>query len=107
DAFVNAILAQWHGPSSVFRWINCAHTAPLLVSAEGELHELDGPAAPALGIGAKPEITVRERQLVPGERLLLLSDGVLERRARPGRPFAMAGVRAAVARSRTRAGATG
>jgi serine phosphatase RsbU (regulator of sigma subunit) len=51
-------------------------------------------------------VTVRERQLMPGERLLLLSDGVLERRARHGRPFAMAGVRAAVARSGTGAAAT-
>ena len=106
DAFANVILAQWHGPSSVFRWINCAHNAPLLISARGELHELDGPAQPALGIGEKPDVTVRERRLVPGERLLLLSDGVLERRARHGRPFGMAGVRAAVARSGTGAAAT-
>jgi AcrR family transcriptional regulator len=106
DAFVNVILAQWHGPSSVFRWINCAHNAPLLLSAQGELHELDGPAQPSLGIGEKPDVAIRERQLVPGERLLLLSDGVLERRARHGRPFGMAGVRAAVARSGTGAAAT-
>jgi serine phosphatase RsbU (regulator of sigma subunit) len=106
DAFVNLILAQWHGPSSVFRWINCAHNAPLLISAEGEIHELDGPSQPALGVGEKPDVAIRQRRLVPGERLLLLSDGVLERRARHGRPFGMAGVRAAVARSGVGAAAT-
>jgi serine phosphatase RsbU (regulator of sigma subunit) len=106
DAFVNLILAQWHGPSSVFRWINCAHNAPLLISAEGEIHELDGPSQPALGVGEKPDVAIRQRRLVPGERLLLLSDGVLERRARHGRPLGMAGVRAAVARSGVGAAAT-
>jgi len=106
DAFVNVILAQWHGPSSVFRWINCAHNAPVVLSAQGELHELDGPGDPALGIGAKPDVTVRERRLVPGERLLLLSDGVLERKTRHGRRFGISGVRAAVARSGTGAAAT-
>jgi serine phosphatase RsbU (regulator of sigma subunit) len=106
DAFVNVIIAQWHGPSSVFRWINCAHNTPLVLSVQGELHELDGPAQPALGVGAKPDVSIRERRLVPGERLLLLSDGVLERKTRHGRPFGMAGVRAAVARSGTGAAAT-
>ncbi len=106
DAFVNVILARWHGPSSVFQWINCAHNSPLLISPQGELRELDGPAQPALGIGEKPGVTIRERRLAPGERLLLLSDGVLERRARHDRPFGMAGVRAAVARSGTSAAAT-
>jgi serine phosphatase RsbU (regulator of sigma subunit) len=106
DAFVNVILARWHGPSSVFQWINCAHNAPLLLSAEGELHALAGPAQPALGIGEPPDVTVRERRLVAGERLLLLSDGVLERRVSDGRSFGMAGVRAAVARSGTGAAAT-
>ena len=106
DAFVNVIIAQWHGPSSLFRWINCAHNTPVVLSAQGELHELDGPAQPALGVGAKPDVAIRERRLVPGERLLLLSDGVLERKTRHGRQFGMAGVRAAVARSGTGAAAT-
>ena len=51
-------------------------------------------------------MAIRERRLVPGERLLLLSDGVLERKTRHGRQFGMAGVRAAVARSGTGAAAT-
>jgi serine phosphatase RsbU (regulator of sigma subunit) len=41
--------------------------------------------------------TIQRRRLEPGERLLLISDGVLDRRTSAGESFGMAGVRAALA----------
>jgi serine phosphatase RsbU (regulator of sigma subunit) len=96
-AFVNAVLARWHGPSSILRWITCGHQPPLLLAADGQVTELAGTEHEALGLGElERSFTVDRRRFEPGERLLLLSDGVLDRRTDAGGPFGMEGVRAAV-----------
>ena len=105
-AFVNVVLCRWHGPSTTFRWITCGNHAPLLISPHGELRQLAGPTHAALGPGDCPDLSVEERRLEPGERILLLSDGVLTRRTRRNREFGLAGVRAAVARAGPGAPAT-
>lgn len=43
--------------------------------------------------------TIDRRRLAPGERLLLVSDGVLDRRTGDGQPFGLDGVRTALARA--------
>jgi serine phosphatase RsbU (regulator of sigma subunit) len=93
-AFVNIVIARWHGPSSTFRWITAGHQPPLLMS-EGEVVELGGNREyAALGTGdAEREFTASARRLAPGERLLLLSDGVLQRRTTDGAPFGLDGLR--------------
>lgn len=74
----------------------------MLVSSQGELLELTGTAHPALGLGEHARrFRIERRRLEPGERLLLISDGVLDRRTRGGESFGMAGVRAG-ARTSTR-----
>jgi serine phosphatase RsbU (regulator of sigma subunit) len=96
---VTAIIGRWHGPSSTFGWINCGHPAPVVVSPEGRLEEL-GPAAGALGApDGEPDLRVTRRRLIPGERLVLYSDGVTERPTLDGRPFGLEGIRRAVARA--------
>jgi serine phosphatase RsbU (regulator of sigma subunit) len=97
-AFVNVVLARWHGPSSMFSSITCGHQAPLLITAQGDLIELEYAEHPALGLGEPARrFTTDRRRLEPGERLLLLSDGVLERRRLDGEPFGLDGVRGAIA----------
>jgi len=97
-AFVNVVLGRWHGPSSTFRSITCGSQPPLLIRRDGELTELDAAEHPALGLGEPARrFTVDHRRLEPGERLLLLSDGVLDRRTTGGEPFGLAGVRTALA----------
>ena len=63
-------------------------------------------SAPRARTGRRPHFQVEARRLEAGERLLLLSDGVLARPTRRNRPFGLAGVRAAVARSGPGAAAT-
>ena len=53
----------------------------VLVDAEGSLTELRAPKHPPLGTGdTKPSFTPTERQLHSGEQLLLMTDGIIERR---------------------------
>jgi serine phosphatase RsbU (regulator of sigma subunit) len=105
-AFVNAVLGRWHGPSATFRWITCAHQPPLLITSAGELHQLAGASHGSLGVDDDEPYVVESRRLDAGDRLLLLSDGVLERGTHRGEPFGLRGVRAAVARSAPGAAAT-
>ena len=96
-AFVNATIARWHGPSSTFSWITCGEQRPLLIDERGELTELSGPTHDSLGLGAgEREFELASRRLSPGERLLLVSDGVLDRATHSGERFGTEGVRAAL-----------
>ena len=96
-AFVNAVIARWHGPSSTFSWITSGHQPPLLVDDRGELAELPGTRHDGLGLGDEDRgFAIDRRRLAPGERLLLISDGVLDRRTHAGARFGLEGVRAAL-----------
>ena len=97
-ACVSVVLGSWHGPSATFYSITCGPRPPLLIT---EAHEVVEPAHSeheALGIGdAARRFTVDRRQVQPGQRLLLLSDGVLDRRTHDGGQFGLDGIRAAIA----------
>ena len=61
---------------------------------------LGGPQHPALGTGDESRaIEPAERQLRAGERLLLLTDGVLHRRTEDGGAFGVEGLRSALDRA--------
>jgi serine phosphatase RsbU (regulator of sigma subunit) len=97
-AFSNVILGRWHGPSSTWSSITCGSQPPLLITARTELIELDFTEHAALGLGAAARrFTIDRRRLNPGERLLLVSDGVLGRCTYAGEPFGLDGVRSAIA----------
>jgi serine phosphatase RsbU (regulator of sigma subunit) len=97
-AFVNVVLGRWHGPSSTFASITCGDQGPLLITADGRLIELDCSEHPPLGAGQPARrFAIDRRRLEPGERLLLLSDGVLDRGTGNGQSFGLQGVRAAIA----------
>ena len=100
-AFVNVVIARWHGPSSTFRWITAGHQSPLLISG-GEVRELgDDREYESLGRGpAGRGYRVSERRLTRDDVLLLVSDGVLERRMKGGGSFGLDGVRAVAAEHR-------
>jgi serine phosphatase RsbU (regulator of sigma subunit) len=93
--FLTAVLAHWHPPTSTFGWIVAGHPPPLLAQADGAVTELHGAATYPLGLSDEErDFTVNERRLLPGERVLLYSDGVTERRRGDGTLLGLAALTA-------------
>lgn len=88
-SFVTLLLGSWHAQTSTLSWINCGHPPPLLISRGGEVIELDGPATHPLGIwpDRRSGFPRNHRRLEVGDRVMLYSDGVTERRAPDDMPI--------------------
>ena len=59
------------------RYINAGHCAPILLSQDGRYEYLETTAMPA-GLLPQTEFPVEERQISPGDRLVIYTDGVTE-----------------------------
>jgi serine phosphatase RsbU (regulator of sigma subunit) len=95
---ITAIVARWRGATSTFTWINCGHHDAYLVDVNGNLNELNGPVHPPLGIGdGERSFETTERRLASDERLILVTDGITERRTEDGGTFGTEGIRRALA----------
>jgi hypothetical protein len=79
--FLTAVFAVWHPGSRTLAWINCGHPPPLLIDPDGAVTVLGGDGSYPLGLFRRRRAFRRtERTLEPGQRILLYSDGVSERR---------------------------
>ena len=97
DFYVTALVARWRAATSTFTWVNCGHPHAYLLDSDGNVNELEGPIHAPLGApGEKPTFTPTERQLDSGERLVLVTDGITERKTEGGGRFGIEGIRAAV-----------
>jgi sigma-B regulation protein RsbU (phosphoserine phosphatase) len=63
--------------SGRLRYINAGQGAPIFISSGGRYEYLETTAMP-VGILPEAEFAVEERQLAPGDRLVIYSDGVTE-----------------------------
>jgi serine phosphatase RsbU (regulator of sigma subunit) len=59
--------------------INAGHPPPVLLAADGQIELLDHPSTLILGVGGGHR-AIRSAQFGPGDRLLLYTDGLVERR---------------------------
>ena len=59
------------------RYVNCGHNPPLLLRATGEVEWL-GATATVLGLFEEWDCTVAERELSPGDVLVIYTDGISE-----------------------------
>jgi hypothetical protein len=85
DAWTTAIVGTWEQDSATLRWVNCGHPPPLLVRG-GEVEELVGERTQPLGMfEAQRRFDCNTATLRSGDRLLLYSDGIVERRTADGR----------------------
>jgi serine phosphatase RsbU (regulator of sigma subunit) len=92
-ATITTTIGFWVPPTSTFSWISCGELGPIVIDARGEPDLLSGPQAPPLGApGGLGDMEVRTRRLVDGDRLVLASDGVLERTSGDGKALSMEGV---------------
>jgi serine phosphatase RsbU (regulator of sigma subunit) len=103
DFYVTALVARWRATTETFTWVNCGHPNAYLVDVAGNLMELEGPMHPALGAAEvdAPTFTPTDRHLAAGERLILVTDGVTERKVEGGGRFGSDGIRRALARMDT------
>jgi serine phosphatase RsbU (regulator of sigma subunit) len=93
--YLTAVLGTWDAAEHRLRWINCGHPTPLIVHADGGLEELDGERTYPLGVRFTERVFPLLSAVVePGDRLLLYSDGVTERRAHEGGRIGENGLRA-------------
>ncbi|HMJ34230.1 MAG TPA: SpoIIE family protein phosphatase [Baekduia sp.] len=96
----HATIATWSGPTSTIRWITCGEHAPVLITADGTLELLGDGMLPRLGRrGLTTSPKVQERRLEDGDRLLLLSDAIIDRPMLGGGTLGLDGVREAVAKA--------
>jgi serine phosphatase RsbU (regulator of sigma subunit) len=107
DFYVTAWVGVWHAVTAKLKWVNCGHPPAHLLDADGTLNELHSPHHPPLGTGGgKPSFEPAARRLNPGERLILLTDGITNRQRDGGGTFGIDGVKRALkgAASSTAAG---
>ena len=98
DFYVTALIARWRAATSTFTWVNCGHPNAYLVDVEGNVSELEGPVHPPLGAAdvKQASFTPTERTLASDERLILVTDGVTERKVEGGGVFGIDGIRRAI-----------
>jgi hypothetical protein len=96
--YLTAVLGSWDAIGQQLRWINCGHPTPLILRADGRVEELDGGRTYPLGIRFPERVFPVLTALVgSGDRLLLYSDGVSERRTADGGRIGENGLRAILA----------
>jgi AcrR family transcriptional regulator len=90
---ITTTIGFWVPPTSTFTWISCGELGPIVVDAHGEADLLAGHQLPPLGaVEGLGDVTVRTRKLVDGDRLVLVSDGILDRTTADGKALSIEGV---------------
>ena len=74
---MTALLAHWEPARETLRVYSCGHVAPLLIRASGENEWLDCGVSAGLGGRSTPTPGIRRTRFLSGDRLVLVSDGVV------------------------------
>ena len=77
DRFITFFYAQLDGPERVLRYTNAGHNAPIVLHQDGSHDRLDAGGG-VLGVFPQQTFIVSTAKLVPGDRVLLFTDGVTE-----------------------------
>jgi sigma-B regulation protein RsbU (phosphoserine phosphatase) len=86
DRFATLFYGLYDDRERRMRYVNCAHSLPLVMRSWGEVERLDATAT-MVGAFADWECTEAEVELHPGDTLLLYSDGVTEAGIERGEEF--------------------
>jgi sigma-B regulation protein RsbU (phosphoserine phosphatase) len=85
--FVTMLLALFDPATGGFDYVCCGHIPPFLCRTDGTIERLDVAGGVALGVVADACFQVGRVVLAPGDRLLVVSDGVTEAEAPDGGMF--------------------
>lgn len=84
--FVTLFYGVLQPDTGEFHYANAGHEPPLLISESGQVKSLP-PTAPAIGLDAAVAFEVRHIRLVPGDTMVIFTDGVTEAQDRAGTLF--------------------
>lgn len=90
-AFANGLVAELDLVTGLFRYINAGQPAPLLLRRGRMVRSLTGGRRARLGVESSA-IVVGEEQLEPGDRVVLLTDGVVSALDDAGTPLGLSGL---------------
>jgi serine phosphatase RsbU (regulator of sigma subunit) len=76
-AEMTAVAAHWDPATNALQIANCGHVAPLILRSGAEVEQVRIPAGHGLGGRASPKPVERSTSLAPGDRLVMVSDGVI------------------------------
>src|SRR5579862_1182729 len=75
--YATTFFSIYDDASRTLRYVNCGHNPPVLLRAAGAVERLDATAT-VLGLFEEWDCSVCERQLAPGDVLLIYTDGISE-----------------------------
>ena len=76
-AAMSAVAAHWDPISEQLSVANCGHVAPLIIRADRSSERLRVPEGRGLGGRSSPKPTEQTFSLTQGDRLVMVSDGVV------------------------------
>lgn len=76
-AEMTAIAARWDPAMHELSVANCGHVAPMILRADAPVEHIRVPKGRGLGGRATPRPVERSTSLAPGDRLVMVSDGVI------------------------------
>jgi serine phosphatase RsbU (regulator of sigma subunit) len=97
--FVTGVLCKLDWRTGVFRWLNAGHLPPLLMRDGRIVAELETPPRCPLGLDIADELTVHKIDLLPGDAIVLYSDGLIEARGPDNEEFEIHRLNASVERA--------
>src|SRR5262249_53358656 len=77
SSYATLIFAEYNDETRRLRYSNWGHLAALLIHRDGAIERLDSTGT-VLGLFKEWDCSMRERQLLPGDTLVLYTDGVTE-----------------------------
>lgn len=99
NAYATLFFAEYDDQTRRLRYANCGHPPAVLLHHDGDFERLDSTST-VLGLSSAWDCGVRERQLIPGDVLVLYTDGVSESFNEEGEEFGEPRLVAALQRDR-------